>query len=232
MVYITGDTHIPIDIHKLSVSNFGEQKTMTKDDTVVVCGDFGGVWDNSREEVYWRNWLNDKPFTTLFIDGNHENFPLLNQFPTIQMFGGPVHQISDSIFHLKRGEVYTIQGSTFFCFGGASSHDKQYRIQGISWWPEELPSKEELDHAVDILDGCGWSVDYIITHCAPKNIQGKLAEWYENDHLTSFLQFVNDHTTFSHWFFGHYHEDVDVDDTHTALYQRIIPLVKGGLNEE
>lgn len=232
MIYITGDTHIPIDIHKLSVSNFGEQKSMTKNDVVIVCGDFGGVWDNSKEELYWRNWLNDKPFTTLFVDGNHENFPLLNRFPTVKMFGGPVHQISDSIFHLQRGEVYTIQKNTFFCLGGASSHDKSYRIPGVSWWPEELPSKEELEHAADILDAHGWHVDYIITHCAPENIQRQLAEWYGNDHLTSFLQFMDDHTAFSHWFFGHYHEDVDIDKKHTALYQRIIPLVKGELHEE
>lgn len=228
MIYITGDTHIPIDIRKLTMSNFAEQKSLTKDDVVIVCGDFGGVWDNSGEELYWRKWLEDKSFTTLFIDGNHENFPLLNQFEVVEKFGANVHQIGDSIFHLMRGEIYTIHGLKFFCMGGASSHDKEYRVPYRSWWPEELPSREEMEHAIDVLDANEWSVDYIITHCAPKNIQRELADWYENDVLTSFLQIVNDQCNFKHWFFGHYHEDRDLDERHTALYQRIIPIAAGG----
>ena len=81
MLYVTGDTHIPIDIHKLSVTNFPEQKEMTKDDVVLICGDFGGVWNNGKEELYWRRWLDDKNFTTVFVDGNHENHDLLATFP-------------------------------------------------------------------------------------------------------------------------------------------------------
>ena len=50
MIYITGDTHIPVDIGKLSVKRFPEQKEMTKRDYVIICGDFGGVWDGSNEE--------------------------------------------------------------------------------------------------------------------------------------------------------------------------------------
>ena len=70
MIYITGDTHIPIDIKKLNTKNFSEQKTLTKEDYVIICGDFGGVWNGKNEEKYWLNWLKNKNFTTLFIDGN------------------------------------------------------------------------------------------------------------------------------------------------------------------
>lgn len=224
MIYITGDTHIPIDIHKLSTSNFGEQKVLTKEDVVIICGDFGCVWDNSKEEMYWRKWLDNKSFTTLFVDGNHENFPLLYKFDEVDKYGGKVRQIGSSIFHLKRGEVYTIHGKSFFCMGGASSHDKNLRIPYRDWWPEEIPSKEELEHAVDVLDDHEWRVDYIISHCAPKKTQERIADWYENDPLTSFFQFVDENTIFSHWYFGHYHVDKDIDEKHTALYQRIIPL--------
>ena len=52
MMYITGDTHIPIDIKKLSAKKFPEQKNLTKKDYVIICGDFGGVWDGSNEEKY------------------------------------------------------------------------------------------------------------------------------------------------------------------------------------
>lgn len=38
MIYITGDTHGALDIGKLNTKKFPEQKQMTKDDFVIVCG--------------------------------------------------------------------------------------------------------------------------------------------------------------------------------------------------
>ena len=64
MIYITGDTHIPSDIGKLSAKRFREQKNLSKNDYLIICGDFGGVWDGSNEEKYWLKWLRDKSFTT------------------------------------------------------------------------------------------------------------------------------------------------------------------------
>ncbi|WP_162267470.1 metallophosphoesterase, partial [Clostridium botulinum] len=94
MIFVTGDTHIPRDIEKL---NFVNYKNLTKDDYVIICGDFGAIWDNSKQELYYREWLQNKPWTTLFIDGNHENFDLLYKFPVEDKFGGKVHKINDSI---------------------------------------------------------------------------------------------------------------------------------------
>lgn len=53
MIFITGDTHIPIDISKLNVTNFPIQKELSKEDYLIVCGDFGLIWDKSNEEKYW-----------------------------------------------------------------------------------------------------------------------------------------------------------------------------------
>ena len=222
MIYITGDTHIPIDIHKLSTKRFPEQKQLTREDYVIICGDFGGVWDNSKSDLYWRKWLEDKPFTTLFIDGNHENFPLLYQFPDRDFAGGTVREIMPHGLHLKRGEIYNLDGKTFFCFGGAASHDRYLRREGVDWWPEEQPSLEEMSYAVSKLDSVGWNVDYIITHCAPKSIQSQIADWYENDSTTSFLELVKNHCWFRHWYFGHYHCDRSLDRKFTAVYQSVI----------
>ena len=108
MIYITGDTHIPVDIQKLSTKRFPEQKEMTKNDYVIICGDFGGVWDDSNEEKYWIKWLKNKNFTTLFIDGNHENFDMLYSLPIVDFCGGTAHKVDNGIYHLIRGEIYTI----------------------------------------------------------------------------------------------------------------------------
>ena len=48
---------------------------MTKDDYVIICGDFGGVWifaEESSREKESLDWLNNKNFSTLFVNGNHE----------------------------------------------------------------------------------------------------------------------------------------------------------------
>ena len=95
---------------------------MTRDDYVIVTGDFG-IWDKSKEQKYWLEWLSKKTFTVLFVDGNHENFDLLNSYPVKTWNGGKVHVIKDNILHLMRGQVFQIEGHSFFTFGGARSHD-------------------------------------------------------------------------------------------------------------
>ena len=142
-IFITGDIHS--DPRRFSVKSFPAQKNMDKSDVVIITGDFGLIWKESETgyENYWLEWLNNKPFTTLFVDGNHENFDRLLSYPTAQKFGGLVHEIRSSVFHLMRGEIYEINGSKIFTFGGAQSHD----IKGFA-------SQKELekDYTAGILD--------------------------------------------------------------------------------
>lgn len=82
--------------------------------------------------MWWRSWLNDRPFTTLFVDGNHEIFDLLNAYPVENWHGGKIHRIAPSIIHLMRGQLFDIEGKSFFTMGGAESHDREFRTIGIS----------------------------------------------------------------------------------------------------
>ena len=116
MIFVTGDTHGSLDIHKLNTVNF-HQKDLSKQDYVVILGDFELLWNNSGKDKYWLDWLNKKNFTTLFVDGNHENFDLLNSFEVDTWCGGKVHHIRNSIFHLMRGQVFSIDGYTIFTMG-------------------------------------------------------------------------------------------------------------------
>lgn len=224
VIYITGDTHIPIDIRKLGMPNFGEQSEMTKDDFVIICGDFGGVWDNSNEDLYWQKWLQERNFKTLFIDGNHENFDLLNQYEVSEWNGGKVHFVNDSIIHLLRGQVYIINGLKFFTMGGAESIDKHLRKEGKTWWKEEIPSGIEFDEALDNLDKHNWEVDHIITHTASRNKMESLGYIKENNQLNSFFNMLENNLTYKHWYFGHFHMDKDIDEKHTLIYNRIIRI--------
>ena len=104
-VFITGDTHG--DFTRFKKDIFYEQAELTKDDCVIIAGDFGGIWDGSRQERHWLDWLEAKPFTTLFVSGNHENFDLLAEFPTEDWHGGKVQHIRPSVIHLLRGRFTT-----------------------------------------------------------------------------------------------------------------------------
>lgn len=226
MIYITGDMHGKIDMNKFYMRNFPQQKGLTKQDIVIICGDFGGIWTNRIENERIIRILSNRPWTTLFCDGNHENFEYLYEYPEVDLFGGRAHQISSSIYHLMRGEIYTIEGSTFFVMGGAASHDRPH-IQGLGWWEQELPSMQEYDHAMETLDKYHWQVDYVITHCAPSSIQQYFNRHFLIDGLTSFLEDVKKKLTFKNWYFGHYHiNQVLPDDRFQCLYRKIIPLEK------
>lgn len=108
--------------------------------------------------------------------------------------------------------------------GGARSVDKEYRIEHISWWKEEMPSKEEMEYALASLDTVDWEVDAVVTHCAPKLIQRKIASWYENDQMTSFLDRICSDLKFKKWYFGHYHIDRQIDDKFFALFNNVVPM--------
>ena len=247
MIYITGDTHG--EFSRFTTSNFPEQKSMTKNDFVIVCGDFGGVWDNSPEEKHWLDWLNCKPFTTLFVDGNHENFDLLGAMPEAEWNGGKVHFIRDSVIHLMRAQIFILDNKTFFTMGGASSHDisagilelsdpdfkrkrkqldKQhamYRINHVSWWQEEMPSVDEYEAALDKLDAVDGEVDYILSHCGPSRIVDIIGQGlYQHDELTEFFDKLTEWVDFNHWFFGHYHDNRTILQKYTLLYEQIIKL--------
>lgn len=228
MIYITGDTHQ--DFTRFGSRKFPEQKLLTRNDYVIICGDFG-IWDETAESLYWLKWLDNKPFTTLFVDGNHENFDLLSRFPEKEWNGGKVHQIREHIFHLMRGQIFELDGQTFFTMGGASSHDMpggvldsespdyhrqkkrleklkiRYRVNHLSWWQEELPCEEEYREALYNLEKQNWQVDTIITHCAPDSIAEQINPLSPSDALTRFLEEVKNRCRFRRWFFGHYHED-------------------------
>ena len=223
MIFVTGDLHGHIDKSKLNTQFFPRQKDLTKDDFVIIAGDFGGIWDESRSENWLLRWLEKKHFTTLFVDGNHENFDLLNTYPVTTWNGGKVHEIRPGIIHLMRGQVFQIEGMKFFTFGGADSVDKHYRKEGISWWPQERPTDEEFVEGMENLEKHNYSVDYVISHTAPLNVVEQLTACSTLlDPATIMLSVFQEKISFKRWYFGHFHQDTTLGN-YTALYQEVVP---------
>ena len=90
MVYITGDLHG--DISRL------EKMNLKKYDTLIVCGDFGFIWDDSELEKKYIKKISKLPYMILFVDGTHENFDLLKKYPEKDFAKSQARQITDNIY--------------------------------------------------------------------------------------------------------------------------------------
>jgi len=231
-IFVIGDLHANSlgEMRTLNTSSFPIQKELTKEDYVIQTGDFGFIWNNvqSDEEKYWIDWINNRNYTFLFIDGNHDNFPVIWSYPEIEKFGGIVNQISDSIFYLQRGQVYTIGDKVFWVMGGAQSIDKNFRKEGISWWKEEIPNFMEMKKGMESLEKVGWNVDYAITHDAPKNIRKFLFSHHYDDPEDSLIKYLDEifsKLNFKHHYFGHHHKTLTIQNKHTCLYKKIKRIV-------
>lgn len=373
MIYLTGDTHGGMDAEKLFPENFSGEG-LTKNDYVIILGDFGFIWkyNPNKAEKRWMKFFETRPWTTLFIDGNHClskdtelltdkgwvnivnvyenlsnytiatmnlqtkaiefenisikhktfkdtavviesndtkqivsfnhnvvvnnekvkavdligktiesksipilneynnviysnnsitpyvidyndymycfttkngtlvtrngykiaitgncNFTRLNSYPITQWNGGNVHIINDSVIHLMRGQVFNIEGKTFFTMGGAESYDKQYRTIGLSWWKEEIPSYSEIEEGFRNLNKHNNTVDYVLTHTSPSRFVHQMIDYADaTDPTHKMLDAIEETITFKHWFYGHWHLDMQFDDKFTCLYNSIINLNK------
>ncbi len=251
MIFITGDTHGEFH-NRFSFRNYPELKSLTKNDYVIICGDFGGIWDygeESKNEKHWLDWFEERPFTLLFVDGNHENFDRLYSYTVTKWHGGNVHVIRPHVLHLMRGQVFDLEGKKFFAFGGASSHDMvgglldmndpefkknkkrleydgiPYRVRHLSWWEQELASEEEMEEGRKNLRTVDNSVDYIITHCCSTSTQsiiGRLSD--KPDRQTDYLEFIKNNITYKKWFFGHYHDNRNISDKEILLYEEMVRI--------
>lgn len=222
MLYITGDTHGNFE----RILKWVETTKPNKDkDFLFILGDFGYIWDNKRTSFEKDNldFISCLPFTTLFIDGNHENHERLNSMRVVNFNGGKAHKVYESIYHLMRGQVYEIAGKRIFTFGGANSIDKHLRTEGVSWWKEEEFNYHEANTAYDNLNKIGWEVDYVLTHSAPLSIRDKLFEGnnlYKPSSTERMLEAMLRNIKFKRWYFGHYHIDKKMDNF-TSMYENI-----------
>lgn len=243
-IFITGDTHG--DLCRLTEFNM----FMNEDDYIIVAGDFGYLFNRR----YWASFVKNVKSIKgkiLFIDGNHENFDWLNEFPVCKWNDGKIHVIiKNKVMHLMRGQVFNIEGKSIFTFGGGRSVDvtggifslddpeleqkilgaqligKPYRIDHFTWWKEEMASDSEKEEAIRNLNKVNNKVDYIITHCIGSN-------WYkrlecelgiyrmEIDAMSDWLAEIQERVKYKKWYFGHYHKDIELDEKHIMLYFNI-----------
>jgi len=235
MIYVVGD------IHAMQLKWIKEIEPVLKAGDILICaGDFGfGFWDGLYwpEEMFYDH-ISKLEFTVLVVDGNHENFSKLNSYPVELWNGGRVHKIRENLIHLMRGEIYEIEGKRIFTFGGGYSVDKPYRTEGVSWWPEEMPSEEEYTNAEENLKRANYKVDYIITHTASKESISYLStirglgiknDVVEELTLNTFLDKIQNQVSYERWFIGHFHIDIELWKNQIFLISTIRELETGNV---
>ena len=227
MIFITGDLHGTRDAVKLGSPYL---KNLSRRDLLIICGDAGILFDPSETESMI-NLYSYLPYSVAFVDGNHENFDLLEEYDVEEWNGGYIHRISDNIIHLMRGQIFEIEGKTFFTFGGGLSYDKDRRTSGLDWWPQEIPDEVELKEGLRNLRKMGNKVDFVVTHDCPANLLGTMAKYsrklqsygIKGCEVNAMLENIKVQTDFRRWYFGHYHVDVSVDK-YRCIYNEIVRI--------
>lgn len=252
MIYVTGDTHTAFQ--RFSRKQRQKLPfELTDNDYVIVCGDLGLLWCKNKEFEYNLDWLSKLPFTLLWVQGNHENYDMIAEYAIEFWHGGKTrHIVRDKIILLERGQIFSIEEKTFFTFGGGASYDIQggildrndplysilkrkaaikklpFRILNETWWKQELPTEEEMQEGRKNLEKMDYKVDYVISHCCADSVQDKIACYItrcmQSDVLTRYFEELEQKLQYRHWYFGHYHINAEVDETHTVLYEKIIPI--------
>lgn len=171
-------------------------------------------------------------FHIWFIDGNHENFDILNELKESQP-NKKIIDISSNIHYITRGTklfIKTDEGvkNILFC-GGADSVDKFRRIPHLSWWENETITQKDIDKCLQHNE-----VDYIITHCCPFDIfkeysiylitRADIDQDKVNHSSEMMLNQVKDNVKYNKWFFGHYHVDIQLDEKHKCFLNDFVEL--------
>ncbi|MDY4586902.1 MAG: metallophosphoesterase [Oscillospiraceae bacterium] len=218
MIFITGDIHGDITRFRSPIL-----RKLRKNDALIVCGDFGFIWDGSEKENKLLKRIGKLPYNVLFVEGSHENYDLLEDYPVEEWCGGKTRRISGRLRQLMRGQVYNIAEKVVFSFGGGQSDDTVDLIEGENWWKREIPSEHELEEGIRNLEKAGNKVDFMVTYEPPSKLHDFLDHTSgDRNHINTYLNEIYEKISFERWFFGKLHMNKLIPPKYYAVYDQII----------
>lgn len=248
-VYVRGDFHAD----KMDVkSTIDRIKNPTEDDIIIVCGDasleygdyimgdckkimskFPGTWlilRGNHEVRYWRNHLTKTEYGLVPQDG----WDFSDKFDEITLYQKKypnIHYVDDA------GGIYDIDGYCCIFYPGAYSVDKEYRLMyGLPYEMEEQLTYLEFKHLDNLTLDNKDDIDFVFSHTCPMSAeplikylfisgidQSKVDKTTEK-WLDVYYSHLLDGKNFKHWFFGHFHDDKELNDTFTIVNNKILRL--------
>ena len=217
LVYVTGDMHGDLGC-------FGRRRLrrLKKGDTLIVCGDFGFVFDGSEKEKRALKWIGRRRYNVVFVEGLHDNLDLIAEYPTEEWNGGMTHAISGRLRHLCRGHIFDIDGFSILAFGGGGQSELE---ENIPWGSGLLPDANEIDTTRGRLQALGNKVDYIVTHQCGGRLRSLLTMREDDANaLDIFLDEQRAGLSYKAWFFAGFHVDKFIPPTDVALFEEVVKL--------
>lgn len=218
MIYITGDTHGDFSRFKAPAL-----RKLGKNDALIICGDFGFIWDGSPKENKVLKKIGKLKYNVLFVDGSHENYDLLEKYEISEWRGGKTRLISGNLRQLMRGQVYEIAEKKVFAFGGGQTDDIGDLEEGKNWWSREIPSEEEFKEGIENLGKADNKVDFAVSYEPPAKIQNLLVGEGSKNHINVYLSEIFGKIEFKGWYFGKLHLNKTIPPKYHAVYDSIVP---------
>lgn len=217
MIYLTGDTHGGFE----RIGAFCNKFHTTKDDVMIILGDAGINYYESKKSELLKTMLDDFPITFFCIHGNHEQRPFaISTYKEQEWNGGQVYyeKKHPSILFAKDGEVYNLDGKKAIAIGGAYSVDKFYRLsRHYAWFDNEQPSDEIKRTVEEKLDKIGWDVDIVLTHTTPLKYEpvevflSMIDQSTVDKSTEEWLDQIEEKLSYKKWYCGHYHTEKKID---------------------
>lgn len=177
-IFVRGDLHGDQNYNELK--EFIEERGLTHEDMVIILGDAGILWsEKTKPEMI--ALYNNLGCRIGFLDGNHENFDLLQEYPVVNWCGGKIHEIAENIIHLMRGQIFIIPTAEktvkIATMGGGDSRDKEIRLEHEArtnekiWWSQETVTIDDIDELKRNVAIHGNEVDYFLSHCPSATVK-------------------------------------------------------------
>lgn len=124
-------------------------------------GDFG-IWPGDWGQRYLdavQGAAEAAGVTVYVTPGNHEDY---SQIDAVEVDAGGVRWIRNRVGLRERGSRWELGGCSFVSLGGAPSIDRWMRVEGVSWWREEMITLEEAERVA----AAGYA-DVMLAHDSP-----------------------------------------------------------------
>ncbi|MDD4222369.1 MAG: hypothetical protein WCQ63_00315 [Methanomethylophilus sp.] len=211
MILLTGGTWGPDGLDRLE---HGALADLTKDDFLIILGDCGAMAPRVDREAVVRCYR-ALPCSVLYLDGSRDDYDTLSDYPPFRWNGGLIQVISRGILHLMRGQVFRLDGKTFFVAGGAATLDRSESDKYWDWWPEQDPGPADWEAAETALNACDRQVDYVLSCDCPVRWRAEVAVCDPTaaespSEASRWLDGLEPTINYRHWFFGNYAADTEV----------------------